>query len=68
MQIGPDLLDTSQATLGKFDFDFAVFVGIELFPVVLKNLQDLELLIWVKLADLFFQIICFLQREHWRLV
>ena len=63
MQIGPDLLDTSQATLGKFDFDFSVFVREQLLPVVLQDLQDLELLVWMELADLLLEFVGFLQRQ-----
>ena len=63
MQIGPDLLDTSQATLGKFNFDFSVFVREQLLPVVLQDLQDLELLVWMELADLLLEFVGFLQRQ-----
>ena len=56
------MLDTSQATLGKFDFDFSVFVREQLLPVVLQDLQDLELLVWMELADLLLEFVGFLQR------
>lgn len=57
------MLDTSQATLGKFDFDFSVFVREQLLPVVLQDLQDLELLVWMELADLLLEFVGFLQRQ-----
>ena len=56
------MLDASEATLGKFDFDFSVLVGEKLLTVVLEDLQDLELLIRMQLADLLLQLVGFLQR------
>jgi hypothetical protein len=62
------LFDAAQTALGNLDFHFSVLVRIELLSVVLQDLQNLELLIRMKLADLLLQLVGFLESEHRRLI